>query len=149
MVTIYTSNSCASCRKAVKWLKENNIQFREINFFNTPIKRDDILAMLENTENGFEDIISTRSKVFLESNLDLEEMKFNELVDFIIANPSILKRPIIIEDKKLQVGYNDEEIRTFIPAEVRRKWMCQECHPCRYTEELKYSIEQGIKEDNK
>ena len=148
MVTIYTTNSCASCRKAIKWLKENNIKYKEINFFTTPLKRSDILAILDNSLNGFEDIISTRSKVFTESNLNIDDMKFNELIDFIIEHPSILKRPIIIDDRNIQVGYNDEEIRTFIPAEVRRKWMCTDCKGCAYQENLTYALEK-VKEEFK
>lgn len=146
VVKIYTTNSCASCRKAIKWFKEHNIPYREVNFFNTPITREDIMQMLENTEEGFEDIISTRSKVFAESKLNLEDMKFNELVDFIIKNPSVLKRPIIIDDHKMQVGYNDEEIRTFIPRELRRQWVCnQDYDECAYTKELKYILNKDNK----
>ncbi|MBQ1741397.1 MAG: transcriptional regulator Spx, partial [Erysipelotrichaceae bacterium] len=37
----------------------------------------------------------------------------NELCDFIVKNPSILKRPIIIDDRNLQVGYDEEEIELF------------------------------------
>lgn len=141
MVKIYTTNSCASCRKAIKWFKENNIPYKEVNFFNTPITREDIITMLENTEDGFENIISTRSKVFVESKLDIDNMKFNELVDFIIKNPSVLKRPIIVDDNKMQVGYNDEEIRIFIPREIRRQWTCQlSGENCEYEKGLKYSL---------
>lgn len=146
MIKIYTTNSCASCRKAIKWFKEHNIPYREVNFFNTPITRDDIMKMLENTEDGFEDIISTRSKVFMESNLNIEDMKFNELVDFIIAHPSVLKRPIIVDDNKMQVGYNDEEIRTFIPREIRRAWTCNnKTENCEYAKELKYVLDKAKK----
>lgn len=148
VVKIYTTNSCASCRKAIKWFKEHNIPYREVNFFNTPITREDIMQMLENTEEGFEDIISTRSKVFAESKLNLEDMKFNELVDFIIKNPSVLKRPIIIDDHKMQVGYNDEEIRTFIPAHIRREWACQVMDGnCGYQTELKDALKKALKEE--
>lgn len=148
MIIIYTSNSCASCRKAVKWLTDNNIEFKEINFFNTPITKKDILKMLENSENGFEDIISRRSKVFTQNNLDIDSMSFNELVDFIIKHPSILKRPIIIDEKKFQVGYNDEEIRMFIPAEIRKELMCKkDIEDCNYTKEFKYSFNRTIKHD--
>ena len=52
--------------------------------------------MLANSENGFDDIISTRSKVFKEKQLEPDTMTIQELVDFIIENPSVLKRPIII-----------------------------------------------------
>jgi regulatory protein spx len=77
------------------------------------------MMMLKNTENGFEDIISTRSKIFQEMNIDIEEMPMNEMIEFIIDNPSVLRRPIIIEDAKMQVGYNEDEIRTFIPKRLR------------------------------
>jgi regulatory protein spx len=83
--------------------------------------------MLENAENGFDDIISTRSKVFKEQDLDIEDMRISELKEFILDNPSVLKRPIIIDGDKLQVGYNDEEIRVFIPKRLRELIMCTNC----------------------
>ena len=46
-------------------------------------------------------------------------MTISQLINFIRKNPSILKRPIMIEDHKMQVGYNKEEIRTFIPRAKR------------------------------
>lgn len=127
MVTIYTTNSCASCKKACKFLTDNKIKFKEINMFKTPITKEDIKNMLENSENGFEDIISTRSKVIQESKIDIESMTFNELVDFIIKNPSILKRPIIIDDGRFQVGYDDDEITAFKPRELRDMFKCDNC----------------------
>ncbi len=119
MIQIYTTPSCSSCRKAKKWLEQHQIEYKEKNIFNIQLSRDDIMMMLKNTENGFEDIISTRSKIFQDMNLDIEEMAMNDLVDFIITNPSVLRRPIIIEDSKMQVGYNEDEIRTFIPKRLR------------------------------
>lgn len=119
MITIYTTNSCASCKKAKNWLDENKIKYNEINMFKTPITKEDIMNILQNSENGFEDIISTRSKIIQENNLDIEEMSYNDLVNFIIKNPSVLKRPIIIDDRRFQVGYDDDEITAFRPRELR------------------------------
>lgn len=119
MIHIYTTPSCSSCRKAKKWFEEHHIEYKEKNIFNIQLSRDDILMMLKNTENGFEDIISTRSKIFQDMNIDIEEMSMNDLVEFIIENPSVLRRPIIIENNKMQVGYNEDEIRTFIPKRLR------------------------------
>ena len=31
----------------------------------------------------------------------------------------LLRRPIILDDKRLQVGYNEDEIRRFLPRKVR------------------------------
>lgn len=140
MVTVYTSNSCASCRKAIKWLEENHIEYKEINFFTSKLSKDDIVYMLKNSDNGFEDIISTRSKIFSELDLDIDELKFNDLVDLILKHPSILKRPIIVNDVNLQVGYNDDDIRVFIPKEVRAKWVCENCKTCNFNKDLNVAL---------
>ncbi|MBS1476983.1 MAG: transcriptional regulator Spx [Acholeplasmatales bacterium] len=108
MITVYTTNSCSSCKKAIKWLKDHQIKFTEKNLFTEPITKQDIKIMLENTENGFDDIISTRSKVFQNLNVSIDDMTYNELVDFIISNPSVLRRPIIVDDRKMQIGYIDD-----------------------------------------
>ena len=78
------------------------------------------------SENGTEDIISTRSKIIKESGVDVDSMTVKELLRFIQDNPSILKRPIIVDDRKIQVGYNADEIRAFIPH-IRRlaEWACK------------------------
>lgn len=119
MIQIYTTPSCASCRKAKKWFDQYKIPYSEKNIFSIKLSKDDIFKMLANSENGFEDIISTRSKVFKEKKLDPDSMSVQELVEFIIEYPSVLKRPIIINENELQVGYNNEDITIFLPKELR------------------------------
>lgn len=146
MVELYVTPSCASCRKAKKWLEEHQIAYQEVNIFNTKLTKADIIRILDKTENGFDDIISTRSKIISQSNLDIDSMKMHELLDFIIENPSILRRPIIVDDRRLQVGYNDEEIRTFLPRELRQQLMCdggicaEQTKQCDYLESLREAL---------
>ncbi len=121
MIQIYTTPSCASCRKAKKWFDQYKIPYSEKNIFSIKLSKDDIFRMLANSENGFDDIISTRSKVFKEKQLEPDTMTIQELVDFIIENPSVLKRPIIINENELQVGYNNEDITIFLPKELRNR----------------------------
>ncbi|PRY83990.1 Spx/MgsR family transcriptional regulator [Alkalibacterium olivapovliticus] len=71
------------------------------------------------TEDGTEDIISKRSKVFKELNLDLDDLSMKELFEIIQNNPTLIRRPIILDDRRLQIGYNEDEIRQFVPREVR------------------------------
>lgn len=129
MITIYTTPSCSSCRKAKKWLEDYKIEYVEKNLFTHPLTDKDLDLMLANAENGFDDIISTRSKIFKEENLDIEDMRMSELKNFIKKNPSVLKRPIIVDDYRMQVGYNEEEIRVFIPKRLRELLMTVDCPP--------------------
>ena len=128
MIILYTSPGCASCRKAKQWIKDNGLKFVEKNIFTTLLKEDEIKYLLSRTENGTEDIISTRSKVFQEMNVDLDDLGLNELVQFIRNNPSIMKRPIILNERNLVVGYDDDEITSFVPSEIR-KAASKACNP--------------------
>ncbi len=119
MVTLYTSPSCTSCRKARAWLVENNIPFKERNIFAEPLSTDEIKTVLRMTEDGTEEIISKRSKVFQDLHVDLDDLPMNKLIDLVHENPALLRRPIIMDDKRLQVGYNEDEIRRFLPRDVR------------------------------
>jgi regulatory protein spx len=120
MIIIYTSPSCSSCRKVKKWFELQGIAFEERNIFSATLNEHELKEMLAKTENGTEDIISTRSKIIKEQNLDVENMSVSQLVQFIKENPSVLKRPIMVDSRRIQVGYNEEEIRTFIPMEKRQ-----------------------------
>lgn len=119
MVTLYTSPSCTSCRKARAWLQEHDIPFTERNIFSDPLSVDEIKNILRMTEDGTEDIISKRSKAYQSLKVDLNALPMKVLYKLISENPGLLRRPIIMDDKRLQVGYNEDEIRRFLPRQVR------------------------------
>lgn len=120
MISLYTTPSCTSCRKARAWLTENKLPFKERNIFSDPLNSDELMEILSLTKNGTEDIISTRSKVYQKLDIDLEELKLEELLSLIEKYPNLLKRPIILDENKLQVGYNEEDIRKFVPRNLRK-----------------------------
>lgn len=120
MLNLYTSPSCTSCRKAKAWLKEHDIAFKERNIFANPLNKEEIMQILRMTENGTEEIISTRSRTFQNLKINLDDLSIDQLIDLVEKNPSLLRRPIIMDDRRLQVGYNEDEIRRFLPRKVRR-----------------------------
>ena len=119
MIKVYTSPSCSSCRKVKKWFMDNDIPFIEKNIFGPTFKEKDIYDILALTDNGTEDIIAKRSKIIQDSGIDIDKLTIKELVAFILKNPSIMKRPIIIDDHRMVVGYNPDDIAVFIPEAKR------------------------------
>ncbi|KRK47701.1 arsenate reductase [Secundilactobacillus kimchicus JCM 15530] len=119
MINLYIAPSSASSRKARAWLKDHEIPFKERNIKSNPLNADEIKQILRLTENGSEDIISTRSNIFKQLDIDLDDLSISSLVDLVVRYPDLIKRPIIFDDKRLEVGYNEEEIRRFLPRDVR------------------------------
>lgn len=137
MIVIYTSPGCASCRKVKNYMKENNLKYIEKNIFKTLLNEKEIKYLISRTENGTDDLISKRSKIIQEKNYDLDSMSVDELCKFIVDNPSVLKRPIIIDDRNLQVGFDEEEIETFnkIKSIGRCELTCSHYNTCGFIRE--------------
>lgn len=130
MIKIYTSPSCSSCRKVKTWFKEQQISFQEINILAGTLSVNDLKEILAKSIDGTNEIISKRSKIMKETNIDIESMRMPELLNFIIEHPTILKRPIIVDDRKIQVGYNEDEIRVFIPVNKRLELWANNPNKC-------------------
>mgnify|MGYP003436621869 FL=1 len=120
MITLYSSASCTSCRKARSWLEEHDIPFTEKNVFTEKITDEELKAILQLTENGTNEIISQRSQAFRELNINIEEMPLGRVLKLIQQHPGIMRRPILVDNKRLLVGYNEEDIRCFLPREIRK-----------------------------
>ena len=121
MVTLFLSPSCTSCRKARAWLSNHEVPFEEHNIMTSPLSTPELQHILSLTENGTDDIISTRSKIFQKLNLDVESLSISELLRLIEENPSLLRRPTILEGKRMQIGFNEDEIRAFLPRGYRKQ----------------------------
>ncbi|ETT87312.1 transcriptional regulator Spx [Viridibacillus sp. FSL R5-0477] len=118
-VTIFTQTSCTSSKKALQWLKENNISFTEKRITSDQLTLSEFKLILSMTEDGTDEIISTNSKDFKNLNCDINQLSIQELYDIVKDHPKMLRSPILVDEKRLQVGYNDMDIRRFIPRKVR------------------------------
>lgn len=119
MIKIYTMSSCTSCKKAKTWLNDHQLPYKEQNLGKEPLTREEILAILAKTENGVDSIVSSKNRYVKALDFDIDELSVSEVIDVIQDNPRILKSPILIDDKRLQVGYKEDDIRAFLPRAVR------------------------------
>ena len=110
MIVIYTSEGCSSCRKAKQYMKDNHLKFIEKNINKETLKEDEVRYLLKRTENGTQDLISSRSRIIKESEVDIEDMSTSDLVRFIADHPSY----------DMQTGYDEEQISIFKKNDLRK-----------------------------
>jgi len=118
VLTIY-GYSCASTRKAKRWLKSHDIPFIYRDIIKKPVNVQEMQAILSLTEGGTDDIISKRSNIYKELDLDFDTLPLNELYELIYKYPRLMRQPIILGDNKIQIGFDQDNIRQFIPREDR------------------------------
>lgn len=119
-VTIYTQSSCSSSRKALKWLKENNIEFTEKRITSQPLTIAEFKNILSMTEDGTDEIIAINSNDFKNLDVDIDQLSIQQLFELIQKHPRMLRSPILLDEKRIQIGYNEMDIRRFIPRKIRK-----------------------------
>ncbi len=119
MLKLYVSNSCSSCRKVKAFFNDLRIPYKEINILSGQLTKDDLKDILAKSDSGTDDLISTRSKIMKEKHIDIDSMKLDDLLEFIVENPTVMKRPIIVDDRKIEVGYDPDEITAFLPMSMK------------------------------
>ena len=72
-----------------------------------PLTAQEVKEILRMTENETGPIISFKSKAFRKLNIDWESLQLQDLYKIIKDNPSMLRRPIIKDEKRLNVGFNN------------------------------------------
>lgn len=120
MIKLYYSANSLSSRNAEDWLKKNNLNYKQINLnSNDSISRDELVHILSLTDLGTDEIIYKSNEAYKSLEIDLDNLTLFEILDLIIQDHSLLRRPIIIDDTHILVGFNKESIRKFIPKKLR------------------------------
>ncbi|MGJ9458637.1 Spx/MgsR family RNA polymerase-binding regulatory protein [Oceanobacillus sp. CF4.6] len=123
IATIYGA-ACSSTRKARQWFAKNEIPYVERNILRDPLTVSELQGILRMTVEGTDEIISTRSKIYKDLNLNLDDLSLQVLLEIIHNYPRLLRSPIIIDEKRLQVGYHEDDIRQFLPRKTREyQWL--------------------------
>lgn len=123
MIKIYQkSSSNQSAERVTSWFKKRNIPYVVIS--KTSLCKEDIVRVLELSNKGFEEIIVSESKAptlysELRSSCDMDQISTEQMIQFILKNQQLLRSPITFDDRRLLIGYNNEDIRTFIPWRLR------------------------------
>ncbi len=115
-VVFYTYPSCTSCRKAKAWLAEQGVTYEERHLYKDPPTSDELKDIITKTHNGTEEILSTRSHYFKSLNMDIEDMKLNDFLDFLAKEPKLLKRPILTDGDNIVIGYNKDALEQYFAS---------------------------------
>ncbi|UFJ41897.1 Spx/MgsR family RNA polymerase-binding regulatory protein [Brevibacillus humidisoli] len=113
-LTFFTYPSCTSCRKAKAWLNANGVEYEERHLFRNPPSVEELLDIVKKTNNGMDEILSTRSQRFKQLEIDINELTVSELLELLSEEPRLLKRPILTNGENLIIGYNQTAMKELL-----------------------------------
>ena len=109
-IIFYSYLKCSTCRKASKWLKSKDIDFKLIDIVKEPPLLKFLNLALEQYSDDKKRIFNTRSKSFKTLNLDIYCLSREEVIQLLLSDGKLIKRPFLIyEEKKVILGFNEIE----------------------------------------
>ena len=109
-IIFYSYLKCSTCRKAAKWLDNKDFEYQLIDIVKeTPSLKYLNLALEQYTENK-KKIFNTRGKSFKLINLDIYSLSREEIIQLLLSDGKLIKRPFLVYDeKKVILGFNEIE----------------------------------------
>jgi|SRR5690625_40913 len=109
-LTMYWYPNCGSCKKAKKWLDENELTFELIHIVEEPPNEEKLLELIQKSGLPARRFFNTSGKVYREQNMKdkIKDATIEEMVSYLAANGMLIKRPIITDGEKVTVGFNEE-----------------------------------------
>jgi len=92
------------------------INYEERHLFKNPPSSNELLEIIKKTSNGLEEILSTRSQMFKDLDVDIESLKLSEFLEILSNEPRLLKRPILTDGQKLVVGYDKPALEQYFAS---------------------------------
>ena len=109
-IIFYSYLKCSTCRKAAKWLDNKDFEYRLIDIVNEPPLLDYLSLALEQYSADKKKIFNTRGKAFKSINLDIYSLSREEIIQLLISDGKLIKRPFLVyEGKRVILGFNEIE----------------------------------------
>jgi len=103
--------SCGTCRKAAKWLWENNIEIVSRHIVDENPSEKELSVWIEKSGLPILKFFNTSGQVYKENNLKniVKTASNEELIRLLAQSGKLIKRPILVADDFVLVGFDEME----------------------------------------
>ena len=107
---LFSYSSCATCRKAIKWLKSNDIVFELVDILNSP-PSEEMLISASKQYGDRKYLLNTSGLIYRSiGSKVVKEMSDNKFFERLFIEPRLIKRPFLFTPKSFfLVGFKEEK----------------------------------------
>ncbi len=108
-IKLYGIRNCDTVRKAIKYLDVNDIRYQFIDYRKNPISLEKLQTIVSIV--GWENLINRRSTTYRSLS---EKQKKNINYDLVLNYPTLIKRPVLISEDEVLVGFSEKKYAAII-----------------------------------
>ena len=105
---------CSTCKKAKKWLEENDVEFVDRNIVEETPTIKELTGWIKESGQDIKKWFNTSGLKYKELNLKekLLTMSDKEKIELLASDGMLIKRPLLILDNGILIGFKEENWKT-------------------------------------
>ena len=93
--TIYHNASCGTSRSTLALIRDQGVEPEIIEYMKTRFTKKTLQGLLGSMHISARDLLRTNEDAYRTLNLASEKWSDDELIDFMVRDPSLINRPIV------------------------------------------------------
>jgi arsenate reductase len=122
MVKVYCYSKCTTCRKALKWLDDNKIEYELLDIKEEHPNEETLRQLHKKSGLPLKRFFNTSGQLYREMELSkkLPNMSEDEMFRLLASDGMLVKRPLLITSDKVLTGFKEETWGETLIAEINR-----------------------------
>lgn len=114
MIQVYCYSRCTTCKKALKWLDDNKIEYKLIDIKEDHPDEKTLRWLHKKSGLPLRRFFNTSGLLYREMELSkkLPDMSEDDMFKILASDGMIVKRPLLVSDDKVFAGFKEEEWKT-------------------------------------
>ena len=110
MTTIYGIKNCDTMKKALKWLDEHGVNYEFHDYKKAGLDEKQLKAWVKQV--GWKTLVNRRGTTWRKlPESDRENINEAKAIEMMLANLSLIKRPVLDTGETLHVGFKADEYK--------------------------------------
>lgn len=116
MVHVVGIKNCSTVKKALNWLDEKGVQYSFQDIKKDPLTEEEVLDLVKKL--SIQTVLNKRGTKWRSLELDADALSDQELFDLLVTHQTMIKRPVLVFDGAVMVGFDEEAYESFLDIEA-------------------------------
>lgn len=111
MIKVYCYSKCTTCKKALKWLDDNKIEYKLVDIKEDHPDEKLLRKLYEKSGLPLRKFFNTSGQLYRELELSkkLPDMSEDDMFKLLASDGMLVKRPLLISDDGVLLGFKEDE----------------------------------------
>jgi len=114
-IVIYHNPRCSKSRQTLELLRERGIEPTVIAYLDATPGADELRSVLKKLDMEPAGIMRTGEQCYKDARDDVDAMSEDQKIRWLVANPKVIQRPIVINGDRARIGRPPESVLEILP----------------------------------